>query len=154
MRFFILVFSILLIAVFVAVNWTVFAASTELNLVLFSIVAPLGLTLLGLTVVVTLVFAVYMAIWQGKILKESRRQSKELQTQRALADEAELSRFTELRGVMQAEFAKLTDLMSQSQDRSSKELRDNTNSLAAMLGEMDDRVNKRSGDSTALPRIS
>lgn len=134
---------IVLIAGFAVINWSTFTASTTLSLGVTTFEAPLGLVMLGLIVVLTLTFAVYMAVWQGSVLLETRRHTKELQAQRALADQAEASRFTELRGVLLAEFAKLAEHVSASQSAMQAEMRENTNSLAAMLGEIEDRLPQR-----------
>ena len=128
-----------LVASFSALNWSAIAAQTPISLGFMSIEAPLGLVLLTLSVLELLVFVVYMAIWQGQILKESRRQHNELKEQRALVDKAEASRATELRATMLAEFQRLTLQLKQSEATSSRELHEHTNSLAAMIGEMDER---------------
>jgi uncharacterized protein HemX len=107
--------------------------------------APLGMVLLGLTVLLLLVFVGYMAVWQGQILMETRRHQKALHAQRTLADQAEASRFTELKGTMLAELEKLSAQIQQSQADTARELREQTNSLAAMLGEIDDRTKNRIG---------
>lgn len=119
----------LLLTVFVALNWAAFMAPTTLNLLVARIEAPLGLVMLGLQVLVLLVFAVYIAMWQGAVLLQSRRHTKEMQAQRTLADQAEASRFTELRAVLRQEFEQLRS-----------EMRDQANAVAATIGEMDERL--------------
>lgn len=84
--------------------------------------------------------AVYMALWQGTILAESRRHAKELQAQRELAEQAEASRFTDLRTTLLAETARLAEHITAANEVLRTEIRDNANSLAATLGEMDDRL--------------
>nr|MDQ2735046.1 LapA family protein [Pseudomonadota bacterium] len=86
--------------------------------------------------------AVYMALWQGTILAESRRHAKELQGQRLLAEQAEASRFTELRAAFQEEMTRLTERLTVAHEALRTEIRDNANSLAAALGEMDDRLRR------------
>lgn len=135
---------VVLLAAFVAFNWTVFVTPTPLNLGLLSFDAPLGLAMLGLTVTLSLVFIVYMAIWQSKILMDARHQAKELKMQRTLADQAEASRFIELRTVMLAEFEQLAGRIEKSQDALRLEMQENANSLAAMLAEIDDKGTKLS----------
>lgn len=142
LRLLLILFAIAILTVFVVVNWFAFIAPTALNLGFINFEAPLGLLMLGLAVTITLVFMVYMAIWQSKILAEARRQAKELQQQRALADQAEMSRITELGTDMHKEFEQLAERLNQSQIEFKKDLRDNVNSLAAMLGELDDRTRK------------
>ena len=132
-----------LLAGFVALNWTAFAAPTVMSLGVASFEMPLGLAMLGLTVALFLVFVVYMAIWQARVLMEERQQTKELKLQRNLADQAEASRFVELRTAMLAEFQQLSLQLKSSQTDVKTEVRESVNSLAAMLGEIDDRSKTR-----------
>lgn len=139
---------LLLVAVFVAVNWPAFMAPTTLSLLVARIEAPLGLVMLGVQVLVLLVFAVYIAMWQGAVLLQTRRHTKELQAQRALADQAEASRFTELRAVLREEFERLAARVGQTQEELLREMREHANSLAATIGELDGRVQQGQGKST------
>jgi uncharacterized integral membrane protein len=120
---------LLLLTLFVAVNWPAFMAPTTLSLLITHVEAPLGLLMLGLQALVLGVFAVYIAMWQGAVLLQTHRHTKELQAQRALADQAEASRFTDLRASLQGEFEQLR-----------QEIRDHANSVAASIGELDERL--------------
>lgn len=120
---------LLLLAVFVTVNWPAFMAPTTLSLLVTRVEAPLGLVLLGMQLLVLGAFAVYIAMWQGAVLLQTRRHTKEMQAQRALADQAEASRFTELRASLHGEFEQLR-----------QEMRDHANSVAATIGELDERL--------------
>jgi hypothetical protein len=91
---------------------------------------------------VVLAFGAYLVVWQSSILLESRRQTKELQVQRTLADQAEASRFTELRVIVHDELERLADRMTQALDALRAEIRDHANSLAATIGELDDRMQR------------
>lgn len=133
---------ITLIAAFTVLNWPAFMASTTLSVGFMSFDAPLGLTMLGLLTAMTLVFVIYMAVWQASILRDTRRHSKEMQSQRALADQAEASRFTELRNLMHTEIERLAERVSKSQSDLRTEIRDSSNSLAAMVAELDDRLKR------------
>ena len=146
-RFLLALMSIALVAAFAVLNWQAISAPTAISLGVTSFDAPLGMVLLGLTVIVLLVFIAYMAVWQGQILIETRRQHKALQEQRLLADQAEASRFTELKVSMLAEFEMMRVQLQQSQAVATRELGEHANSLAAMLGEMDDRTKNRTGGS-------
>lgn len=86
---FVLVFGAL--AAFVLVNWSVLNEPTTLSLAFAEVQAPLGVVMLGFVVVVTLLFLGYIVYLQMSGLLETRRHGKELQTQRALADQAEAS---------------------------------------------------------------
>jgi hypothetical protein len=59
--------------------------------------APLGAILLGLLALATIIFVLSAATMRTQTLLESRHHMKELEAQRALADKAEASRFTDLR---------------------------------------------------------
>ena len=106
------------IALFAALNWSAFLAPTTLTLGFAEVQAPLGLIMLGLVAVLTALFLAYLVYLQTTVLLESRRHAKELQAQRELADQAEASRFTELRGYLDSRLDEME------------------NSLGAQLGEM------------------
>lgn len=131
---------IALLAVFTAANWGVFVAPTHLSMLVASFDAPLGFLMLVILIAVVLAFAAYMAVWQGKALSEARRNGKELERQRLLAEQAETSRFSDLRALMQSETQQLSARIGEVQEALRKEIRENTNSLVATIGEMDDRL--------------
>ena len=146
-RTLLVVLALLLIVAFVAINWSVFAASTKVSFVFTSVEVPTGLVMLGILALIVLTFGIYSAVSWSAILLEFRRQAKELTAQRTLADQAEASRFTELRAVMHDELEHLADRMAQMHETFRAEIRDNANSLAATIGELDDRIqNLHSGD--------
>jgi hypothetical protein len=120
-----------LAALFVVLNWRVFAASAKLNLLLTSPEVPVGVVMLLLFALALLVLWIIVGRWQGTLLVEFRRQAQELQAQRLLAENAEASRFTELGALIREEIAKLRT-----------ELQETEHSIAATLGEMDDRLRK------------
>jgi uncharacterized integral membrane protein len=138
---------LLSIAAFVVVNWAVFAAPAKVSFVFVSFEVPVGMVMLGIFALFALTFGVYSAVSWSAILLEFRRQAKELAAQRTLADEAEASRFTELRTAMHNELEHLADRMVQMHDTFSGEIRDNANSILATIGELDERIQKlHSGD--------
>ncbi|HJY78056.1 MAG TPA: LapA family protein [Burkholderiales bacterium] len=125
-RTLIVVFLFLLVVLFAALNWAAFTAPTELWLGVATVRAPLGLILLAMIVFLAAVFLGYVVYLQTSFLMEARRNARELQAQRGLADQAEASRFTELRGHLDA---RLTEI---------------ENSLSAQLGEMRGSMHDRS----------
>ncbi len=120
-----------LAALFVVLNWRVFASPAKLNLLLTSVEIPVGVLMLMLFALVLLVLWIIVGRWQGTLAVEFRRQAQELQAQRLLAENAEASRFTELGVLIREEIAKLRT-----------ELQETEHSIAATLGEMDDRLRK------------
>lgn len=141
------------IAAFAALNWNVFITPTELSLGFTTTQIPLGLVMLGLLIFVTALFLLFVLYLQTSALLETRRQSRELKASRELADQAEASRFSELRDVIEAEFLKLKNQHAASQseeiartEQLEKNLRSATeqsgNTLAAYIGELEDRLEK------------
>ena len=57
-----------------------------------------------------------------------------------LADQAEASRFTELRQYLEQEIAGLREVQTASEGRLREEINTAANSLAAAVGEVDDRM--------------
>jgi uncharacterized integral membrane protein len=124
LRTLVLLIVLVLVALFAALNWSAFIAPTTLSLGFAQVQAPLGLIMLALIGILTAVFLTYLLYLQTSVLLESRRHSKELQAQRELADQAEASRFTELRAYLDSR------------------LNEMENSLGAQLGEMRDRLER------------
>ena len=136
----------LLAAIFIIINWSVFAATASFYFLIGTISVPVGLVMLGLIALVTLGYAIYLGIWQSKLLMDYRRQSKELQSQRSLADDAEASRFTALSALLREEMGKQEARLDAAFTALRNELKDTEHSIAATLGEMDDRQRRLSGE--------
>jgi uncharacterized integral membrane protein len=136
----------LLAAIFIIINWSVFAAPASFYFLIGTISVPVGLVMLGLIALVTLGYAIYLGIWQSKLLMDYRRQSKELQSQRSLADDAEASRFTALSALLREEMSKQDARLDAAFTALRNELKDTEHSIAATLGEMDDRQRRLSGE--------
>ncbi len=144
---------LLLIGLFALANWSAFTAPTTLSLVFTTVEAPLGLVMLAVTALLSVLFVLWALSLQAWALMETRRHAKEMQTQRELADKAEASRFIELRGFMLSELqqvgdsarhdhAELMTRLTQLQEESRVALEQSTNSLAAHIGELEDRVER------------
>jgi uncharacterized integral membrane protein len=131
---------ILTIAVFVGINWKVFAAPASFYILVGRVDMPLGLVMIALLVLIMLVVAIYVGMWQGSLLRDYRQQSKELHTQRTLADDAEASRFTALTTLLREEMSKQDARFQAAVDALRGEVRDTEHSLAATLAELDDRL--------------
>ena len=144
------------VAVFTAINWNAFVTPTTLSVVFSKVEAPLGLVLLGLIAVLTLLFLVYVVYLQSSVLIESRRYARELQAQRELADQAEASRFSQLRAFLDGELHSVAQKSDELKtgvlgklDELERDLRSvveqSGNTLAAYLGEIEDRLERTSG---------
>ena len=148
---FVLVFGAL--AAFVLANWGVLNAPTTLSLAFAEVQAPLGVVMLGFIVAVTVLFLAYIVYLQMSGLLETRRHGKELQAQRQLADQAEQSRFTDLRSHLDAEFARQAARQSELDaalrsrlDALEQQLKtmveQQANSVSASVGELADRIER------------
>ncbi|MFT4172555.1 MAG: hypothetical protein QM639_08355 [Rhodocyclaceae bacterium] len=153
---------VLLIALFAAVNWTAFVTPTQLSLIFTSVTAPLGLVMLGLVALLTIVFLMFALYMQTTVLIEARRHAKEVHAQRELADQAEASRFTELRTYLANELHLLREQDAAAHagvlarlDRLEIDVRNHVeqtgNSLSAYIGEFEDRVERRALPPTPAP---
>jgi hypothetical protein len=141
----------LLIVLLAALNWTTLATPTLISLGVTSVTAPLGLIMLGLTVLLAIFFVAYVLTLQGSVLLETRRHTKELQLQRDLADKAEASRLAELRTSVDAQLqqhaldARLSrDGVLTRIDRLeaalAQRIEQSDNSTAAYMGQIEDRL--------------
>lgn len=144
---------------FTVLNWSAFLTPTTLNLGVVEVQASLGLIMLGALVMVAAVFMVYILYLQTTVLLDTRQHTKELQSNRKLADQAEASRFTELRGFLEAELKRQLAQDADSRaavvariDQLERDLRmaveQSGNSLAASLGELEDRLDRGNKDAT------
>lgn len=145
---------LLALAGLVALNWATFNAVTTLSLGVTQVEAPLGLILLGLIGLVSLLFMGYILLLQAAQGVESRRMSKDLHAQRTLADQAEASRFTEMRGFVESEMRRLeaqadtgrrelVERLAQLQQQLQDKLGESTRTLSAYVGEVDDKLDRR-----------
>lgn len=130
-----------LLAAFVIANWHVLAAPVEVSLLVATINAPAGVILLGGTALLLVLLGAYTLSLHTSTLLEARRHAKELREQRLLADQAEASRFTELSSAMHKEFADLREELQKVSIESS-------NSLAAAIGEVEDKLDRALGTTT------
>lgn len=96
---------VLLVAAFAWLNIGAIMQSTDVNLGVTTISAPLGMILLAVIGTLAILFLVYMSAMQGRMFMESRNLHKELEAQRKVADTVEASRLVELKQAMLDEFA-------------------------------------------------
>lgn len=156
LRTILLLIALGLIALFAALNWSAVMAPTTLSLGVADVQAPLGLIMLGLIVLLTTLFLVFIVYLQTSVLLEARRHAKELQANRELADQAEASRFTDLRSYLEAELQRVAERDAEARtvmlarlDDVDRDLRasieQSGNTLAAYIGELEDRLDNRDG---------
>jgi hypothetical protein len=156
LRTVLLVLAIVLLAGFVALNVEEFTRISTLNLGFTTIQVSLGLVMLALLVLTLVVFLGSALYMQSRHVLEARTHTKALDAQRELADKAEASRFTELRAYLetlaQAEQQRetalgvvLADRFAQQQQILLARIEQSDNTLAAYIGQLEDRLTRRPG---------
>lgn len=151
LRTLLLLLGILVLAVFSLLNWSAIMAPTSLSLGVMQIQAPIGFVMLVVLLVVSGGFLSSLIYLRSIWLLESRRQAKELLAQRQLAEQAESSRLTELRALLETELRQLNERQDASHTRLLERmetlerglrdaLEETQSSLAAYIGELDDHL--------------
>jgi hypothetical protein len=100
LRTFVFVLVLFLVLLFAAVNWPLFTELGPVNVLVGTVVAPLGLIMLGVVGAVTLLYLLFLAKMETEILVGGRRTTRELEDARKLALSAEESRVAALREEM------------------------------------------------------
>ncbi len=152
-----------LLATFALLNWAAFTALTTVSLVFTSVQAPLGLIMLIITGFLIGLFLVYIVFQQAGVILETRRYAKELKNHRELADNAEASRFTEMRGFLETELRRLeaqraaeTRELGARIETAERQLREllgeSTRTLSAYVGEVEDKLDRLLGPAAESTR--
>ncbi len=152
---FLLLIVLVALVVFAAINWQAIMAPVPLSLLFTEANAPLGLILLAARGLLALLFLGFVVYMQSSTLMIRRKLNKEVEDQRKLANEAESSRFNELRIYLERELQRMTtqsDEIHQKVDTRLCEvsatlngkLEETSASLSAHIGELDDRLGKKS----------
>lgn len=145
--------ALVLLALFTVANWALLAAPATLDLLVVTVQGPLGLILLGATLVFIALFGVYTLSLRTTTLVETRRHIKALETQRELAEKAEASRFTALGSQLEREFASTRALIGESLAKDiartdaleaslARALNDTSNAVFANIGQVDDKLDR------------
>jgi uncharacterized integral membrane protein len=159
-----LVLAILLVAGFAAQNWAEFTRATTLNFGVVQESAPLGLILLGLLALVTLAFVATTAAMHSRNLKETRQHNRALHAQTELAEKAEVSRFTELRQLMDTHLREMRQRDSIQHTEMEKTVRQQHGELrnqleqmyhllASRMGELERRIDLRRDRPERMDRV-
>lgn len=163
-RTLLLIIGIVLVAAFAALNVDEFTRTSVLSLGFTTVQVPLGLVMLALLVATMLVFLATTIYIQSAHLIETRQYARELSTQRVLADQAEASRFTELRHYIETQVAAgqqreaaiatvHNERLAQAQAALLSRLDVSDNTTAAYLGQLEDRLERGSGFTPARASV-
>lgn len=136
-------------AALAVLNWTALSEPSPISLGVTTVDAPLGLIMLGLTVLLGVFFIAYVLSLQGSVLLDTRRHSKEMTAQRELADKAEASRFTELRAFLENQHQQTQSQLMARLDALESHLaaraQESDNSTAAYVGQLEQQLRPRLG---------
>jgi biopolymer transport protein ExbB/TolQ len=146
-----IIFSLLF--AFIGLNWSEFVTPTHLSTGFGIVEAPIGLIMLGVLILVVSIFMVYILYLHAAELVRTRRQLKEMEAQRKLADQSEASRITDLHDFVANQFKEqhlldaqaMTDVTTKLQahmDATRKLVEESGRSMSAQLGEIEDRLDK------------
>lgn len=114
---------LVVMAVFLVINWSAISAETTVNLVYTEIQAPLGIIVVCCFGVLILLMLLY-TVWQAaSVTLELRSAYKETRNARALADDAEKSCFAEANKLTQERLEKLESLLLVRCDELGQEVR-------------------------------
>ena len=150
-----LVVILVLMGLFAWRNWSVFIDPRPLSLIFTEVQAPLGIVMLVILLILVVVYFLYTVGLEMTALNEAKRFAREILSTRRLADEAEASRFSDLKKWLEGELvsvkaeqpsglaSKLDQLMVRL-DKVEETLRDDFekagNTLAAYIGELEDQI--------------
>ncbi|MBI2467992.1 MAG: DNA cytosine methyltransferase [Candidatus Rokubacteria bacterium] len=154
-RTLVIVLILVLLGAFAWLNWATFTTPTPLHLLVTRMEAPLGLLMLGVVATLTLLYFLFAVGLETTALLEARRHARELEAQRKLAEDAEASRYTELRRFLDAELAALRAAPTEAgreviarlerlEEALKAEVERAGNTLAAYIGELEDRLTRDS----------
>lgn len=153
LRIALLVLVLFACAAFVIANWPAISQPVAVSFLVTEAQAPLGMILIGMALLLVVVFSAVLIVQQAGVILEARRWHKEVEAQRALADSAEASRFTELRNFLSTELAGIASRDEAQQqaliarvaaleDSLARQREEATNSLAAFVGEVDEKIDR------------
>jgi sensor histidine kinase YesM len=133
-----------LLALFAWLNWGEITRPTPLSLGLTRVEAPLGLLLVIALGVVSLLYLIFTIGLETAALLEVKRYARELLHYKKLAEDAEQSRYTELRRCLEAELKRLAEAEREEiralEARVEELLEKHGNTLAAYIGELEDQI--------------
>lgn len=126
---------LVLMAVFLIINWTTLSQVTTVNLVYTEIQAPLGiLVVCGFSAIIVLL-GIYTIWQQASVLIELRSAYKEARRAHQLAEEADKSRVTEATKEMKTRFEHLEAVLTGRSDESMQLMRERLDALEKKLAE-------------------
>jgi uncharacterized integral membrane protein len=113
LRTFILVIVLFLVLLFAGVNWPLFMEPSTLNLLFATVVAPLGLVMLGIVGGLTVLYLLLLGTAEAGAMVGNRKTTRELEETRKLALSAEESRLKELGDQMDERLGRIEEKVNE-----------------------------------------
>ncbi|MBG9386927.1 hypothetical protein [Caenimonas aquaedulcis] len=135
-----------LAAAFAGLNWSEFNRAAPLSFGAFVTDASLGMVMLFLLGLTLLVFLLSSAVHESRFVLHSHRHTKALDAQRALAEKAEASRFTDLRAQLETHLRETRQRESIVSAEFEKTLQQNHRELRAQMEQMHRALATRLGE--------
>ena len=130
-------------------NFSTLAQEVPMSLGFTEVHGPLGLVMLALYALMAAIFLAYVIAMQATWLLEVRAHNKALQAQRELAEKAEISRFTELRGALddkQTQWEKrVMERLDALENHLNARAEESDNVHAAYLGQLEEQLRNQPG---------
>lgn len=144
LRTLMLILTVAAIAALATLNWGLLLTPGPVSFGVTTIEAPLGIMMLALTILLAVFFVAYVLMLQGSVLLDTRRHAKEMQVQRELADQAEASRFTEMKTFLETQsqqtHAALMERIETLEARVMARSKESDNSNAAYWGQLENQL--------------
>lgn len=103
---------VIVMAVFLVINWGTLSQVTTVNLVYTEIQAPLGIIVVAAFATVVALLVVYTVWQQASVMVELRSAYKEARQARAMAEDADKSRIAEVRADFKERMEKMESLLA------------------------------------------
>lgn len=141
---------IVVMAVFLVINWATISTVTTVNLIYTEIQAPLGIILVAGFAALILLLLIY-TVWQAaSVTLELRSAYKETRSARGLADNAEKSRFAESNKMFAERLDKLEALMTLRFDELGNDVNNNRTHTDEALNEALKKIKAEHDNTVAL----
>lgn len=105
------------IVLFAGLNWELFTTISNLNLLFTTVEAPLGIVMLVVVMGLSLVYLIIVGTIETGSLMRNRRNTKELEKARKLAESEEQSRYNELKKFLDDEISQVNSKLKEIQDQ-------------------------------------
>lgn len=103
---------VIVMAIFLIINWSTLSQVTAVNLVYTEIQAPLGVIVVAGFAVIVALLMVYTVWQQASVMMELRAAYKEARQSRAMAEDADKSRIAEVRADFRERMEKMESLLA------------------------------------------